>query len=255
MIQLNFLEGHESSLFKPVPVEQLLFWDESFNPIKVRKDRRGNVSEAVTFFQSLQQHEINTYCSYWESVRPKNDSEFFQRWLFAFMSVHTAWKANIVGYLAIKDWWVWMNKPELLLHLIDTSRVGMQHNRVKYISTFAQQYWSDPSSYRQERTTHNWQQHRDALQGKTLGLGPAKTSFALEMCYPTTAKITCLDTHLFQVWGLDQSTDLRKYNSLENCWVDLCAMYNVPPYIARCIYWDRKQNKQDSRYWSLVLEQ
>jgi hypothetical protein len=30
---------------------------------------------------------------------------------------------------------------------------------------------------------------------------------------------------------------------------------DLPPYIARCIYWDRKQEKSDSRYWSHVLEE
>jgi len=28
----------------------------------------------------------------------------------------------------------------------------------------------------------------------------------------------------------------------------------VPSYIARCVYWDALQDKEDSRYWSYVLE-
>jgi hypothetical protein len=95
---------------------------------------------------------------------------------------------------------------------------------------------------------------RNRLKKETLGLGPAKTSFALEMCYPTKAKVVCMDTHMFQAYGLDQVKDNKKYESIETHWVDMCSMWNIPPYIARCMYWDTKQNKQDSSYWSYVFE-
>ena len=63
-----------------------------------------------------------------------------------------------------------------------------------------------------------------------------------------------MDTHLFQAYGLDQSKDATRYKEIENYWLDMCSMWNVPSYIARCILWDRKQGEFDSRYWSYVLE-
>ena len=33
-----------------------------------------------------------------------------------------------------------------------------------------------------------------------------------------------------------------------------CGKNKIPSYIARSIYWDALQNKDDSRYWSYVLE-
>ena len=169
------------------------------------------------------------------------------------MSVHTSWKSNIAGYLAIKDWWKWINKWDDLLRAIDDSRVGMQNNRVKYISEFSHKFWRDPSRYKKS-SNESWVEYRDRLKKDTLGLGPAKTSFAIEMCYPNRAKISCLDTHMFQAYGLDQSKDLKRYNELEERWIDMCNMWNIPSYIARCIYWDQKQGYTDSRYWSHVFE-
>jgi endonuclease III len=169
------------------------------------------------------------------------------------MSVHTTWEANIKGYVAIKEWWRWLNKGDELKNLIHSSRVGMQNNRARYIEKFAQDYWQNPDSYLYS-LQNGWVSHRDSLAEKTLGLGPAKTSFSIELCYPNSAYIACMDTHLFQVYGLNQTKDLNMYEKIEAHWLDMSRMWNVPPYIARCIFWDKKQNKQDSRYWSYVFE-
>jgi len=75
------------------------------------------------------------------------------------------------------------------------------------------------------------------------------------MIHPTNAEIVCLDTHLFQAYGLNQTKHARQYGNLENHWVENSRKKDLPPYIARCIYWDRKQEKEDSRYWSHVLEE
>ena len=43
-------------------------------------------------------------------------------------------------------------------------------------------------------------------------------------------------------------------NDIENDWVDRSEKRGLAPYMARCIYWDRNQNRKNSRYWSKVLE-
>ena len=181
-----------------------------------------------------------------------NDTETFQRWLFAFMSVHTTWEANVKGYEAIKDWTNWFKDDEKLMELIKGARVGLHNNRVRFISKFAEKFWQDPDWYKYQGG--DWQTFRDRLVKNILGLGIAKVSFALEMIYPNEAKVSCMDTHLFQAYGLDQSKDARRYKEIENYWLDMCSMWNVPSTIARAILWDRKQNQTDSRYWSYVLE-
>ena len=168
------------------------------------------------------------------------------------MSVHTTWERNVIGYEAIKDWTVWFKDDAKLMEIIKGAKVGLHNNRVRFISQFAEKFWSNPEEYKYQGG--DWQEFRDRLVKNILGLGIAKVSFSLEMIYPNQAKVTCMDTHLFQAYGLDQSKDATRYKEIENYWLDMCSMWNVPSYIARCILWDRKQGEFDSRYWSYVLE-
>jgi hypothetical protein len=251
-MQLNFLTGYELSE-ENVKKDQFELWDDNFRPTKRKDLRLPSYKKIEDYFASLDYSKVEDYTKYWEKISPKNDSEVFQRWLFAFMSVHTSWKSNIVGYLAIKDWWKWLNRWGDLADLIQNSRVGMHNNRVKYISEFCERFWEDPSYY-SKAEDESWTEYRNRLERLTLGLGLAKTSFAIEMCYPVTAKVVCMDTHMFKYYGLDQTADARQYLSIEQHWTDMCAMWNIPSYVARCLYWDVKQGHTDSRYWSYVLE-
>lgn len=249
-MQLDFLAGYAAK--EKTKEIQASFWDEKYNVLP-SPSRKPNYSSVEKFFLELDYTRVPKLTDYWRSITPDNDSEIFKRWLFAFMSVHTSWKANIAGYMAIRDWWKWLNKWEDLLNAIEASRVGMHNVRVKFISEFSHKFWENPEAYKKS-PQESWVEFRNRLKKSTLGLGPAKTSFALEMCYPDKAKITCLDTHMFQAYGLDQTKDMKQYEKLEIHWNDMCNMWNVPSYIARCLYWDTKQNYSDSRYWSYVLE-
>ena len=231
-------------------LEQFNLWDDRGKPTKIRND--VDFSKVDTLFNSFDMDEVQTYKTYWESIKPKNDTEMFQRWLFAFMSVHTSWESNVRGYEAIKDWTKWVNRDDELERLLVESRVGLHKNRTRFVSRFAHDFWGNPEEYKYDGG--NWQDFRNKLVKKILGLGMAKVSFAFEMLYPNEAEVTCMDTHLFQAYGLDQSKDATRYVEIENYWLDMCRMWNVPSTIARAILWDRKQNQTDSRYWSYVLE-
>ena len=209
-------------------------------------------SQVDALFDSFDKQEVERYQDYWDSVKPQTESEMFKRWLFAFMSVHTTWENNVRGYDAVKDWTKWINLDDKLEQLLIDSRVGLYKGRTKYLSQFATKFWQDPQKYMYQ--SGNWQEWRDDLVQNILGLGMAKVSFSLEMIYPNEAKVTCMDTHLFQAYGLSQTKDARSYKQIENYWLGMCRMWNVPSTIARAIYWDRKQGKTDSRYWSYVLE-
>lgn len=250
-MQLDFLTGYEKLGLHNSEFAQLEFWDANLNFIKPRRQAKN--IEIARFFQELDYTRVPEYKTYWRSITPENDSDVFQRWLFAFMSVHTSWQANMRGYEAIKNWWLWINRWEELHKLIDESRVGMQNNRVRYLSKFSHDFWKNPSSYRKTQD-ESWVSYRNRLKNETLGLGSAKTSFAIELCYPNTAKLACLDTHMFQAYGLDQTKDAKQYEELEQRWVNMCNMWSVPPYIARCLYWDTKQGYSSSSYWSRVFE-
>ena len=100
---------------------------------------------------------------------------------------------------------------------------------------------------------------RSRLMKSVKGIGIAKVSFTLEMCYPHLAEVACLDIHMIKLYGLSlQKFDAGKgyqiYREHEQDWIARSKAIGASPYITRCIYWDRKQNHTDSRYWSFVLE-
>jgi hypothetical protein len=247
MTQLNFLGNYLENKDNA----QLELFTQELEPAGI--SRKPKYDKVEKFFCGLNRVEIDEYRAYWESVTPTNKSELFKRWLFAFMSVHTSYKSNVTGYNAIKDWEDWIVDRPKLGKLIKDSGVGLHNNRLKFISKFADDFWDNTKEFTKS-SEENWTSYRNRLMKRVLGLGPAKTSFSLEMCFPNEAFITCLDTHLFQAYGLDQAKDLRQYDKIEQHWLDMSRMWNIPPYIARCIFWDKKQGKTDSRYWSYILE-
>ena len=74
------------------------------------------------------------------------------------------------------------------------------------------------------------------------------------MLFPLEAQVVCMDTHLFQVYGLNQTKDAKLYDAIEADWLDRSEQRGIAPYMARCLYWDKNQNRKNSRYWSKVLE-
>ncbi len=218
-----------------------------------------------SFFDSIKDKEVESYTDYWAELKPQTQVAAFKRYLFAFMSVHTTWKNNCKGYNAIKQFnkWtlekgeqleLWNYNSDALFKRIEETRVGMQNNRTNYIGLFNDTFWDAPSNFIARDSSESWIEWRDRLSKKILGLGKAKTSFAIEMLYPTEAKVVCMDTHLFQIYGCDQTKDIKKYETLEADWIARSDARGLAPYMARCLYWDKNQNRKNSRYWSKVLE-
>ncbi len=215
-------------------------------------------SLADEFFKSFPREKIQNYKEYWESVRPQNHGDIFRRYLFAYCSVHTSWQGNCRGYEAIKQYEEWIDDKEKLLDKLANSGVGLHNNRTKYIWDFATQFWSKPSDF--YLTTKKYHvKKRDDIVNRVTGLGMAKVSFALEMIHPNFARVLCGDVHQLRLYGMEHLTykskaGFAKYKKMEQHWSVNCGKLKVPSYIARCVYWDRLQDKQDSRYWSYVLE-
>ena len=145
-----------------------------------------------TFFESIRDKDIESYNDYWAELKPQTESAAFKRYLFSFMSVHTSWKNNCKGYNAIKQFnkWtlekgeqlqLWNYDSDALFKRIEETRVGMQNNRTNYIGLFNDTFWDAPSDYLSRNSGEGWGEWRDRLAKKILGLGKAKTSFAIEM--------------------------------------------------------------------------
>src|SRR3990172_4434690 len=91
--------------------------------------------EVSDLFASLDQDRaaLSQYNDYWQGIAPDDDKGIFQRYLFAFCSVHTTWRGNIRGYEAIKDFhpddWSFARLGTAL----QLSGCGMHNNRTDWI--------------------------------------------------------------------------------------------------------------------------
>jgi thermostable 8-oxoguanine DNA glycosylase len=218
-----------------------------------------NKSKADIFFETFPRDKVVKYKEYWESVRPQNNDDIFRRYLFAYCSVHTTWKGNCAGYEAIKDFDGWIDSKETLREKLHKSGVGLHNNRTNYIWDFSTKFWANPKDF--YLTTKKYHvKKRDSIVTKITGIGLAKVSFALEMIHPNEARVLCGDVHQLRLYDMEtlkynksrSGTDL--YKKMERHWMINCGKLGVPSYIARSIYWDDLQKKEDSRYWSFVLE-
>jgi len=218
------------------------------------------VEKAEAAIQSIDESEVKPYQIYWESVKPKNDEEHYWRFVFAHLSVHTSWNSNVNSYLHLrktKDQWFGKDKQELTNALVE-SRVGLYVRRSQGISLFTESFKLDPNAWKKV-AGESWIECRNRLAKKSLGIGLAKTAFALEMCYPNECDSVCLDTHMLQLYGYEPTkqskiTNKAGYLPIEKHWTETCKEKKIPSYIARCIFWDKKQHQKDSRYWSHVFE-
>lgn len=218
-----------------------------------------NTSKADEFFKNFPFEKVEEYRSYWDGVRPQNNDDIFRRYLFAYCSVHTTWQGNVKGYNAIKDFSEWVDDKETLREKLHKSGVGLHNNRTNYIWDFKDKFWANPKDF--FLTTKKYHvKKRDSILNKMLGLGLAKISFALEMIHPNEARVLCGDVHMLRLYDSEKlkynksRSGTDEYKNIERHWSINCGKIKVPSYIARSIYWDKLQNKDDSRYWSFVLE-
>lgn len=211
-------------------------------------------------FDELHSHKVEPYKQYWESVRPKTDEDIFRRWLFAFCSVHTTWKGNINGYLAIRDFVYWKHNRKELLKRLTRSGVGCQKERTDYIWDFSKDFWQNPKDFSCPAKRNRYISVRDNLVERIRGLSYAKVSFAFEMIDPLFARVLCGDVHHLRAYGMadlkytKSKVGVGKYKAMEQHWIENCQRLNVPSYIARCIMWDEIQKQPDSDYWGYVLK-
>ena len=214
-------------------------------------------SIATTFLNSVDRVKLDYYKAYWTTITPKDNKERFKRWLFAYASVHTTWKSNVSLYNHLKDCNWLQNATELKKRIID-SRAGLYNNRTRFIMQFADVFWKDPVVF-DCREGESWVNYRNRVDTLILGLGRAKIAFAQEMINPLTVHILCTDVHLIRAYGFSNA-EINKhikdsdFDSIELHWLSECVKNNIPSALARAMYWDTKQKKLNSRYWSYLFE-
>lgn len=219
-----------------------------------------NFTLPTTTIQKISKNKskIEEYKKHWQDISPKNNEEIFWRYVFSFLSVHTSWSTNVRGYTLLKaNKDSWREHPAELERLIKESGVGLQINRTIGINKFKMQFAIAPDFFKKGQF-ETWQQARNRIENECFNLGLAKTSFALEMCFPLESEAVCFDTHMIQLYGYSakevaKGGSKKNYCLMEKHWNEQCAAHGIPPVIARAIYWDEKQNKDNSKYWTDVL--
>jgi len=214
---------------------------------------------ATTHIASVTPSEVERYGRYLTSIIPQNADEEFRRWLFAYASVHTTWRVNCKLYRKLKDM-TWLHNSQALQQCIVEAGAGMHNKRTVYISSFADFFYKHPMWF-QKSLHEDWSEYRNRLMEVTPGIGQAKASFWVEMRYPLESQVICVDTHILQLYGFSptmiQKHHVRKreMDEIEQHWAKTCVDHKIPPVVARWVYWDKKQNQTDSRYWSYVFEE
>lgn len=216
-----------------------------------------NTPTIDTIFADMTSTQISNYASYWEDIKPTNTDDIFRRWLFAYTSIHTNWAGNVRGYNAIKDFGQWLHDKEILRNKLMESKCGMHNMRTEYIWDFTSDFFANTQDFLKNEN-ESWTELRDRLTNRLRGIGVTKVSFTLEMCFPNEAEVVCLDTHMMQLYGMTTVRNEGKhkliYQQNEQDWINRSANIESAPYITRCLFWDKKQGYNDSRYWSYVLE-
>ena len=205
------------------------------------------------YIAEIPQDAIDEYSKYWETIKPITDEEYFKRWLFAFLSVHTAWSSNVRGYINVtKDP---LQSKLQLRDIISYSGVGLIEMRTNGMWQFKEDFFKDPKVWKKQEG-ETWVQFRDRTMNMSFGIGYAKTAFAIELCYPTECEVTCLDIHMLRFYN-DKTKGHQspeEYKKLEQHWITACKNRKIPAFMARNIYWDGIQHQANSKYWSWIFE-
>ena len=192
------------------------------------------------------------YKEYFKDITPKNKMDIYNRFIFAFCSVHTTWESNIRGYNMLKD----NTSTDLrtIKPIIKRAGLGLNNVRSKAIKLFTKAFNEDYKQFTKRRA-ESWQDYALRLEKNIYGLGHAKTRFAIELLYPVSAKVCCVDTHVIQ-WAKQNPNKMSRalYNKIEQGWLNHSKQKGLNPVEARWKWWDNKQGYEHPRYWSHVLE-
>lgn len=208
-------------------------------------------------FKTLDPKGYIAYLEHFRAIKPSNEEEVFQRFLFSFLSVQTPWQSNVNLYKKLQGY-DWDVSRENLVQIFKNEGVGLQNNRAGYLYDFVSKYKKDAQFFI-KKEEEGWLDYRDRLNKKVKGLAKAKLSFTFELLYPETSELVCFDRHMlarvFNVektkYGIDCS--YTQYKEFEKVWKEEAWARSMAPAIARLFYWDKIQGFENSLFWSEVF--
>jgi len=206
-------------------------------------------------YYNLKQSDIDNYTRYWEEIRPNGDRKReFRFWMFSVFAANMGWEDNVKCMETVGNHEDWIDNRAELERRLYNARTGLWRSKARDIQALAQKFWHNYDSF--VRQAHeDCRAYRDRIAATVPGLGLAKASFVIGMlnwkCF-----VVCLDRLVLRgihVLNTRQVTD-KQYRNMENQWITLASDYDVKPFIAREIWWNKLQGFKSTRYWSKTLE-
>ncbi len=220
---------------------------------RVQWKRVENLLGAIAKRKAL----LKSYEDYWLKLRPDTSERYMDCWVFSAMSYLNTWQNNVSAYRHLKSLGYPLHRlgQQTLLDEVKKSGCGIYQRRFDSIWDADQLIWHNPGQMYQ-KPNESLPAFRARLRANVRGLGMAKISFVIEMLYPTSQEVVCLDRHGLRAYGLSDGASVTQslYEDLEAHWCSTCKDLNIAAPLARHIMWDQLRKKWSTRYWSYILE-
>lgn len=191
-------------------------------------------------FKNITEAEYNQVKEELVKHKPKTDKARLNRVIFAHLSVQQTCKANTKSFRYIKENADDNSFKDLQssLVMVNNCCAGLNNMRAKGL-WLSHKIHKEDSSFLSKRDGESWKECRSRLNGQLFGINLAKISFALELMYPSEAKVVCLDKHLLTQFGHPAGRPIKQqeYYDYETYFLDLCSKYNYLPAVAREVIW------------------
>lgn len=219
---------------------------------------------------SITDEEIKQYNQYWDILKPTTDEQFQNCLVFAFLSIRTTWRMNVAGFNTwgngkiISIVQAVNNTPDsdptkpakvaALNAMIEALQTGLQLRKITSVKSFVALLEEDKEFFK-KKETETWRKYRDRLAASIDWLGITKASFAIELMYPDTSEVICLDSRMMKLLGLKGlHASSSKYKKIEAEWLAACKEKGVAPAIARHIVWSRESPSGNCTDWADCLD-
>jgi thermostable 8-oxoguanine DNA glycosylase len=216
-----------------------------------------NNQKAQAHIATADKADVARYLADCKRIKPETDEDLFWLYIFALLSVHTTWKCNLRGFTMLKELGLKNFTARRIRNRLVKAGCGLSNNRAAFIMALKAKFWrgaEGPREYR-PKSYETLTVCRDRLAKEIYGLGLTKTSFVLEMIFPESCEIVCLDTHILKLYGHRTGTPgYNRYRDMERDWATGCAQRKLPSPPVRNMFWDPIQGFTNMRYWSYVLE-
>jgi thermostable 8-oxoguanine DNA glycosylase len=174
---------------------------------------------------------------------PPTTLAVYERYLFAFLSRHCALTRTVRAFQSLRG--CYQSDAAQLEEVLRTGRIGYHNTWPVQIAAFSRAYQDDPQRFLPD-SGESFPDARDRISRAVLGLGPAKTSFALGLIYPFDASVCCIDTHIARLlallMGCSPGAVPRRYAEAEAMLREVASAAGLPLVLAHWILWDHQRH-------------